>query len=811
MRRVLHWIVLAGWIILLLPPLRVEAQGPGITMESRALYDGTSKYGEWLPIVVDLENKGNDVTGRVQVRVSRPGGETTYAQQLELPRGARKQVTIYVVPNTASRRLQVEFIPEGQEAPLVQAEVEVRPVANIRFMVASLSAGGDGLEALAGINFRGERGPRDEAVLLPLTLEHLPDRPEALRTLDLIILTGVDTSALSPRQQTALEQYVALGGMLVLGGGPEASRVLAGVPTSLQPVTLAGESNLETLAILEQVAGEPVRVNGPFPAARGEPVTSASVRYSEGALPLLVERPVGKGMVYWLALDPALTPFDGWAGTDEFWVALLNGRAIYPPNLPPDVSVRQALNEQLFYALQNLPSLDLPSLRLLVPLLAAYIFVVGPLNYLLLRRQRRMELAWVTIPIITMLFSAGSYGLGFRLRGSDVILNQVSLIQAVPGSEGGYVRSLVGIFSPARRTYTISVAGEPLLTPTQVQGDPFGNGGASGGNALILQGEPALVEGFTVNQWSMQSVTAEMLVTEGYGFDAELETSDNMIKGYVVNRSPHAWEDVVVVLGNEFVRLGDMAAGERKEVSLGMGEVGNQVGSDVAWRIFEQDFGPTGPTREAQVRQQILSSLYNGPFGPESGTALSSSRQPVLLAWLSRAPSEVKLVETGTNTLATTLLYSELPVRFGVGKVTLPRGLLNSRIVENDGSICYGQGLVSLSPDFGEAEIQFELPAPTRALDPSEFTLYVTSDGGWFVAPKMSLYDFTTEQWSEINEPVLGRNRVREPDAFLSDSGVIRLRVENSNRNQGGCLYFDAAIEGELDAPATMQEAEIEG
>ncbi len=799
MRRIIIWVLLA-FLGAMIFPITVGAQGPSVTMQASALYDGTSKYGEWLPVTVAVANSGDDVSGQVQVRVTTSAEETIYAQRVELPRGARKQLTIYTVPNNFSRRLQVEFVPQGADEPLLRAELTVRPVPNVRFLVAAVSSGGEGLDTLAGINFRGDAFSREEALLVPLTLDTLPDRPEALRTLDMIVLAGVDSSALTPRQQEALAQYVGAGGLLLLGGGPEASRVLAGIPDALRPVALTGEQALDALPALEQGAGEPVRVTGPFPVAVAEPVENAIVRLAQDGQPFLVEREVGRGAVLWLALDPSLSPFDAWAGADEFWQATVGGRGVFPRDMPVDVSQRQMVNEQMYYALQNLPSLDLPSLRLLAPLLAVYILIIGPVNYFLLRRLRRLELAWVTIPAITLLFSMGAYGLGYQLRGGDVIVNQVAIVQALPGSNGGYVRSVVGIFSPARRSYNLAVANESLVAPSRIQGEPWGPGGAGSTHpAVIVQGEPTLVENFVVNQWSMQSLTAESLATEGYGFDADLSASDGALVGTITNRSNFAWNDVTIILGNTFERVGDIAAGESKRISFKVDSDQSQVGGDIAWRIFEQEFNnPTGASRDVQVKQQMLSSLYNGPTG---ATTLASSNAPVLVAWLDGLPTQVELSDDARVTqVGTTLLYSEMVVRFGAGEVSLPRGMLGARIIENDGNYCYGPGIASLSPDFKEAQIEWEVPRAVQGIDPSLLSLYVSSDGGWFNAPDLALYNFEQEAWVEVEEPVLGQNKVTEPDVYLSPEGVIRLRIQNPTPNQGGCLFFDASLDGTLSA-----------
>ena len=782
-------------MVFLLCSLSAQGQAKGITMQAEALYEGTSKYGEWLPVVVQLENSGADIRGRVQGRVA-SSRIVNYAHQLELPRGARKQVTIFVVPNNTSRHLIVEFVAEHSEEPLVSQKINIHPVPNIRFMAAAISADNKTLDALAGVNFRGEQ-QNDRATLVPLTLATLPERPDGLRTLDLIVLSGIDTSTLTPRQQAALEQYVALGGMLVLGGGPDAKRVLSGIPKSLHPVSVTGEVALNKLTALNQFTGETIKVNGPFPAAESEVLPDSSLRLTEGRLPMVVEREVGHGIVYWLALDPSLTPFDAWSGTEAFWLALVGNRAIYPVGLPPDIPARQIGNSDLFYALQNQPVLDLPSLTLLLPLLLLYIVIVGPVNYLLLRRRQRLELAWATIPMITLLFTVGAYGIGYYLRGSDLILNQISLVQAIPNSDHAYVRSIIGLFSPSRYTYNLSIANNSLLSPPQFSFDSFANNNSNTYNARFVQGEPALMEGLTVNQWSMQSIMAESLVSNQYEFESDLQIVDGQLQGTITNHSNYMWQDVVVVLGNNFTRLGDMAPAASQKVSLQSDQRNNTF--DITWQIFEETFDDSTANRDTQIRQQIFSSLYNAQYGvPYAGQI--KHNEPLLLAWIDQAPTQVNVLPANqhvANDLATTLLYSELPIRLTQGKISLPRDMIDLRIIKHDGSYCDGTG-ASLMSDFKEAHIQLNLPNKLNAIDPSQLIIYFNTDGGDFISPQLSLYEHQKEQWVKLPRAVLGRNKVREPDVYLHERGFFLLRVENQGGDFGACLFFDAALEGVL-------------
>ena len=109
-------------------------------------------------------------------------------------------------------------------------------------------------------------------------------------------------------------------------------------------------------------------------------------------------------------------------------------------------------DSQIVYALQNLPSVDLPPIEQLFVLLIAYIALIGPINYLVLRRLDKREWAWVTIPALVVVFAFGSYGLGATLKGSDVIVNQITVVRAAQGTGRGIGQAYIGVYSPSRRT-----------------------------------------------------------------------------------------------------------------------------------------------------------------------------------------------------------------------------------------------------------------------------------------------------------------------------------------------------------------------
>ena len=100
--------------------------------------------------------------------------------------------------------------------------------------------------------------------------------------------------------------------------------------------------------------------------------------------------------------------------------------------------------------------------------LSLFAIVVGPFNYLFMRRFGRPGWSVVTIPLITGLAAIGTFSLAGAFRDSDVIVNSVWLVRAYPNAPA-YSRSYVSVLS--RRPTTLDdprdrdVAGDQPLLP----------------------------------------------------------------------------------------------------------------------------------------------------------------------------------------------------------------------------------------------------------------------------------------------------------------------------------------------------------
>ena len=802
-------VALATLVFGQMPGAVADSPPPGLTMEAEAAFDGFFKYGEWLPVWVRLENRGPDLQAEIRVRLTGGFGATTFAAPAPLPTGSRKRIPVYVLPNNFSHELEVQLV-QGNEV-LASQKVPVKPRPNDSYFVGLVAPERGALSLILGASLPGRERSKEFVDLSPADL---PERVEGLRSFDCLVLNDVDTTSLTPEQGTTLEAWVRQGGRLVIGGGAGGAHTVAGLRESLLPFVPRGLLEVDTLPGLAAFAGgEAVRVPGPFVVVTGE-VGDGRTLAAQSDLPLVRERAVGNGYIDLIVLDLAVSPFDAWTGTTTFWEKLLSPGAAYPDWLPSDMSFRQWKSAQMAGALSNLPSLDLPSIRGLGILLVLYVVLVGPVNYFVLRWRKRLHWAWITIPLMTLAFSGGAFGLGYALRGTDLILNKIAVIELLPDGTAG-VSSYLGLFSPAQQSYEIEVKGGGLLAPLNPGYGPWGSGGAGvTGEMVFLQGEPGRVRGLAVNQWSMQTFMMEG-VWAGFGqVVGDLQIGGDGLVGTVRNETDYTLTGVVIILGNRFVHLGDLSPGEKVPVTINMPDLASQrFGPSMGWRLFQDQLnqsGPGGLPREAQLKQTVVDINFQGSWGlvvrgglgpiPGVLSLAGEGRARLgveLLGWLDEAPPDVQVAGRKPAQQTTALLYTTLS--YGLpdeGDFSLPPGLILGTLVEAPvaGGPC-GPDATSVHIGRGQAVFEFQVPGEVRDVQVDALKLVIGTDEGWAQPPDTAIYDWDAETWAELGSPVIGVNVFSDAAGLVRDDGLVRVRL-SSEGSSGGCIYVELGLEG---------------
>ena len=518
-----------------------SAQSSSLTLEVRAGFDAAGSYrvGHWFPVVALVSNEGPDL--RVSLEWRFAGSDLpTYRYELDLPRGARKALNLPITTQESSRAALLSLQVDG--VTLVENRIRLVPIEQDQLVVGVLSSDRRLLNSLATVSFANSLA----TTVLPLDPAMLPEDASLLAGIEAIFIHDLATNQLSSANLSALELWIRQGGVLIVGGGPQAIQTSPGL-SAILPADVGALQADVSLAPLEALVGASV-VTDTLPTTTVSPLRPRPGARSLDQAQLLVVGDLGAGQVIATAFDLAATRT--WVGEAELWSRLLS----LEPRVQLGASFRWQ-NENLLRDTLNLASLRPPSIRLLLLLMVSYILLIGPLNFFVLRRLRRLELAWITTPLLILIALVATYGASLMLRGTQPQLIQLAIVQSVEGSDQAQATAFVGLFSPQRQSYQIDLVAEALVTPGSFEGWEFRT------MPVTLDGLNASIRDLLVDVSSLRTLLVEQQIQTAPVVTSRLERQGNLLAGELELGGDLQLRDAILVSGADAQPLGDLSPG----------------------------------------------------------------------------------------------------------------------------------------------------------------------------------------------------------------------------------------------------------
>ncbi len=816
---------LAGSVALL--PLAGVARAAGLTMNAQVLLGGNTRLGSWAAIVVDLVNEGPAVTGEIRL-TGGSQGRTRYAIPVELPTGSNKRVTLYAQPSPFRSTFDLTLVAaDGSQVATDSLKVVNRDAFSSLVGVVAERPQGllPGLRAALSATPQAQGQPPTVVTLGPTDL---PARVEGWGPLDRLIWQDVAITELTSAQLEALRGWVAGGGRLVLLGGTSGTAAVNGLPDELLPFRPTATVDMAPVDLAVLVGALPDGA-APVPSLAGT-LTRGRPLARSGDLVTAASEAYGRGSVTLIGFDPATAWLANSSAGTVLWRGTLpstgGAQQTNPANLVDD--------SQLVQALSFLPSLDLPPIDLLIGLVVLYVLLIGPLNYLVLKRLDRREYAWISMPSLVLVFSVASYGLGVSLHGTDTIVNELAIVRGSAGTDVGRAQVYFGVFSPSRRAFDLTIGGPVLVTSPLSEYSQT----ASQAGLDVVQGDTPRVRGLEVSVADLRAFRGELSATAPR-VDADLHLDGSTVKGSVTNRSERTLEHPAVVLGASVVRLDDLAPGASAQVSFSISA------SQLGMSLSESLFGASVPDatvatgRSTQVRRAMIDQLSQ--VASKFGTAgLADGGMPLLVAWDSLPLVPVAIGNEHPQQVADTLYLVSLPLRVA-GSVVLTDPLIGRQIVDStaswatddgnslslgDGSMTVAYQAIPLGGDLHPTALvlamveggNMAIPAPVlNPLPPVQGGTSggqagdgQTGGGGGVLVipapalkpgvgqgvPTIELFDRTASSWTAFSPLAIGQSAaIEQPERFVDASGGLLVRFTYRDpMAQGQQVYFNLGV-----------------
>ena len=735
----------------------VLAQGERLTMSVSSGFDGYCHREAWCPVRVVLSNEGPDIEGELHLfyAYTNAPDRPTVARTVSLPAHSRKAYFLYLPPAGWVTAWKARLVVNGEV--LAEQEFSLRGMGVMDPLYVVVGKEGENLNFLADV---GPSGATGRVAHVPL--EALPPDPLGWEMMNVLVLADMDTSGLSSDQRRALEVWVAQGGHLVVAGGIGGERTAAGV-ADLLPVTVGPVRSVDTLWALEERLGASL-APGPYAVSEAT-VRDGEVLLEQDGLPLIVRRSYGAGVVDFLAFGTGTGLFARWEDAPRLWSFLFD---VETPILRHLV-FREGY--PTMSALGTIPDLAAPSPFSLLAFMLAYILLIGPANYLVLRRLDRRELAWVTIPLLVVAFTGCAYLTGFQIRGNTPIVHRLVAVQVPPGSDVGRATAAVGLFSPRRATYDLQVEATGVR---QAEWDFYYGPSprASQPSRILQEAGGTRLLGVRVDVAGIQPFVAETYV-DVPRLEADLRLVPKEI-GFrlegTVRNGPLRLEDAVLLAGYEEQRLGDLEPGAEVAVQIDLHAtvrttpggppvfVGPFGGGQLPERILgEQDFW-NDP--ELFRRYQFLSALF-----PYNTVGLGPGAY--LIGWADEGPPEAEVMDGSARQQATVAYFYNLPVSMPDSglSLTVPPGLIICSPEETmaDPFLSSGQRLTIRCVPWTEVSLT----------EVEEVEARFQGEG----SIEVSAWDWDEETWVKVGGGRMDFT-LELPASVVLPTGVIRLRAQ---------------------------------
>ena len=283
-------------------------------------FNGSVREGRFAPVILSVENPGARVKARIALRVTWGGARNgvfpgrTITQEMVLDAGSTRRIPFVIPVPRNVRTLRATVTASGSE--LGSLEVELRQLSTTSRIIAGISSELS-LDALTALG--GEGAVR---VVYP-RVDDLPQSWAGYDGVDAVVVHDTSFQQLRSDQVTAIEGWVATGGVLVFTGGAAALQHEPAGFGRLLPVEVAALTRRPGLAAVPVGGGAVRRVAGAVEVAESR-LTRGRIVAADGALPLVVQRKLGRGSIWFLAFDPTTASFGSWDGSLALWRTLLD-------------------------------------------------------------------------------------------------------------------------------------------------------------------------------------------------------------------------------------------------------------------------------------------------------------------------------------------------------------------------------------------------------------------------------------------------------------------------------------------------------
>ena len=344
------------------------------------------------------------------------------------------------------------------------------------------------------------------------------------------------------------------------------------------------------------------------PVARGAH-NALAIRDHES---LLWQRSVGRGEVFHTVL-----PFDatrGWDAQAWYWQPVIE--PTYPLSLSTAAFPAGGIYNEVLANGVTIPALTQLSPLVIFLIVVAYITIIAPVTYLVLKRRGTPDLAWITIPVTALLVTGVLITSNWVIRGNTTLAYELVVVHQDDQNPDAVSTSSTAIYTPQRQRVTV----RNTEAPTLIELNEVPTISLATMDTSIHQAD------YTSNIGDINYFMGIRLQPRPLDVQHTLQQHDSTLAG-TITLTGLALEDVVVVYDTSSQHIGSVASGETVQISIDplnsaqfpCDETDDPNATFNLQRIYTQIVGPCG-AMSALPHNRV--TIYGWSAVPETQTSV---------------------------------------------------------------------------------------------------------------------------------------------------------------------------------------------
>lgn len=545
-------------------------------LEAAIGYNGSYVVGRTIPVSGVIENNGaSSFQGEVQIKVysyyaseysNAPKDYNIYYVPVELAAGAAKQVSMSIYVSTITPFFEISLV-DTKGKTVLRKNVTAKALDPTTMMFGVLSDNPSALDYIKQICQDRQHDYKIPPQVVFFKKEDFPSTKDSMVSFQIIFINDFDTKELTKEQLFMLDYWVKRGGLLVLGTGPNASKVLGGLDSIVTgTVEKEYEADLST-------AYESLEESCIVPIAEISLENGEILRKGANDIPFISGIKRGNGKIIVQNFDLGIAPLPAvkeipYALEKDYVLAILD---MYKNN--SQLNGYNPYVHDFNYIVDNLPAMKTSSLYMIFFAIGLYLVIVGPLLYFVLKKKNKREAGWVLIPAVSLFFTIVIFVLSQNSYYKDSVLNSCSVIELTQGSSVGTADTVSNIKSPKKGTIVFSM--DEKIDMGVMEDDEYyyyySSYDRNQKNHLlkkILAADSTEISYFDNKSWEGNKFSSTTLIELGGTLDMNASLKGNKLKVTVKNNTQTNFEDIVAGAGGRYTKYDSLKAGETADMII---------------------------------------------------------------------------------------------------------------------------------------------------------------------------------------------------------------------------------------------------